>query len=68
MKRKSKLTYCSKESWYLLKANVQEIAQNHLGEAELKDTVSDAGSPPLKGTRIMMCVDKCYRLMIHINL
>lgn len=47
----------------MLKANVQIIVENHLGEAKLKVIlVSNAGSPPLKGTRIKMYVAECYRL------
>ena len=31
-------------------------------------TVGDAGSPPLKGTRIIMYVDECYKLISVFNL
>ena len=51
----------------MLKANVQELVENHLWEAKLKfDQVSNAGSPPLKGTRIIMYVDECYKLIFCI--
>ncbi len=48
----------------MVKANVQRLVENHLREAELKyRLVSNAGSPPLKGTRIIMYVDECYKLI-----
>ena len=47
----------------MLKANVQRLVENHLREAELKfNLVSNAGSPPLKGTRIIMYVNKFYKI------
>ncbi len=53
----------------MLKANVQRLVENHLGEAKLKfDLVSNAGSPPLKGMRIIMYVNECYKLIFIFNL
>ena len=36
MKRKSKLVYCSQESWRKVRVNEQRLVENHLGEAALK--------------------------------
>jgi len=53
----------------MVKSNVQVLVENHLWEAKLKSIlVSNAGSPPLKGTRIIMYVDECYKSILYFDL
>lgn len=50
----------------MLKANVQNIAENHLREVRPKlSLVSLIGCPPLKGTRIILYVDKCNKIFLQ---
>lgn len=65
MKRKSKLFYCSTESWHYAESQCSRYSRKSSRRSKAENyLVSNAGGPPLKGTRIKMYVAECYRLIL----